>query len=62
MFKLYKLKIKLALLSLTNKSLYYLKKLLSIKVVEDLYVSSYFSIINLLEELESVINESSSLR
>ena len=62
MFKLYKIKIKLALLSLTNKSLYYLKKLLNIKVVEELYVSSYFSIINLLEELESVVNESSSLR
>lgn len=62
MFKLYKIRIKLALLSLTNKSLYYLKKLLNIKVVEELYVSSYFSIINLLEELESVINESSSLR
>ncbi len=62
MFKLYKIRIKLALLSLTNKSLYYLKKLLNIKVVEELYVSSYFSIINLLEELESVVNESSSLR
>lgn len=62
MFKLYKIKIKLALLTLTNKSLYYLKKLLNIKVVEELYVSSYFSIINLLEELESVVNESSSLR
>lgn len=62
MFKLYKIKIKLTLLSLTNKSLYYLKKLLNIKVVEELYVSSYFSIINLLEELESVVNESSSLR
>lgn len=62
MFKLYKLKIKLALLTLTNKSLYYLKKLLSIKVVEDLYVSSYYKIIALFSELESVINESSSLR
>lgn len=62
MFKLYKIKIKISLLTLTNKSLYYLKKLLNIKVVEDLYVSSYFSIINLLEELESVVNESSSLR
>lgn len=62
MFKLYKLKIKLALLSLTNKSLYYLKKLLNIKVVEDLYVSSYYKIIALFSELESVINESSSLR
>ena len=62
MFKLYKIKIKISLLTLTNKSLYYLKKLSNIKVVEDLYVSSYFSIINLLEELESVVNESSSLR
>lgn len=62
MFKLYKIKIKLALLSLTNKSLYYLKKLLSIKVIEDLYVSSYYKIIALFSELESVINESSSLR
>lgn len=62
MFKLYKIKIKLALLSLTNKSLYYLKKLSNLKVVEDLYVLSYLSIINLLEELESVVNESSSLR
>lgn len=62
MFKLYKIKIKISLLTFTNKSLYYLKKLSNIKVVEDLYVSSYFSIINLLEELESVVNESSSLR
>lgn len=62
MFKLYKLKIKLALLTLTNKSLYYLKKLLNIKVVEDLYISSYYKIIALFSELESVINESSSLR
>lgn len=62
MFKLYKIKIKISLLTLTNKSLYYLKKLSNIKVVEDFYVSSYFSIINLLKELESVINESSSLR
>ena len=62
MFKLYKIKIKISLLTLTNKSLYYMKKILSIKVVEDLYISSYFSIINLLEELESVVNESSSLR
>ena len=62
MFKLYKIKIKLALLTLTNKSLYYLKKLLNIKVVEDLYVSSYYKIIALFSELESVINESSSLR
>lgn len=62
MFKLYKIKIKISLLTLTNKSLYYLKKLSNIKVVEDLYVSSYFSIINLLKELESVVNESSSLR
>lgn len=62
MFKLYKIKIKLTLLTLTNKSLYYLKKLSNQKVVEDLYVLSYLSIINLLEELESVINESSSLR
>ena len=61
MFKLYKIKIKLALLTLTNKSLYYLKKLLNIKVVEDLYVSSYYKIIALFSELESVINESSSL-
>lgn len=62
MFKLYKIKIKLALLTLTNKSLYYLKKLLNIKVVEDLYVSSYYKIIALFSELESIINESSSLR
>ncbi len=62
MVKLYKIKIKISLLTLTNKSLYYMKKILSIKVVEDLYISSYFSIINLLEELESVVNESSSLR
>lgn len=62
MFKLYKIKIKLALLTLTNKSLYYLKKLLNIKVVEDLYISSYYKIIALFSELESVINESSSLR
>lgn len=62
MFKLYKIKIKISLLTLTNKSLYYLKKLLNIKVVEDLYVSSYYKIIALFSELESVINESSSLR
>ena len=62
MFKLYKIKIKISLLILTNKSLYYLKKLLSIKVVEELYVSSYYKIIALFSELESVINESSSLR
>lgn len=61
MFKLYKIKIKISLLELTNKSLYYLKKILNIKLVEELYVLSYFSIINLFEELESIINESSSL-
>lgn len=62
MLKLYKIKIKISLLTLTNKSLLYLNKISNLKVVEDLYISSYFSIINLFEELESVINESSSLR
>ena len=62
MFKLYKIKIKISLLTLTNKSLYYLKKISNLKVVEDLYISSYYKIIALFSELESVINESSSLR
>ncbi len=62
MVKLYKIKIKLALLTLTNKSLLYLKKISNLKVVEDLYISSYYKIIALFSELESVINESSSLR